>query len=112
MSPSVFILLTLIEFKERNKRGPNHETLQVDTVELDEIATQLEVKHKLVRGSKEFIPRGFAKYTPMDLSPICAILGGVIAQEVIKGLSGKDQPLNNLFVYNGIDSHAIVEKIS
>ena len=112
LSPSVFILLTLIEFKEQNNRGPNHETLQMDTVELDEIATQLEIKHKLVRRGKQFIPRGFAKFTPMDLSPICAILGGVIAQEVIKGLSGKDQPLNNLFVYNGIDSHAIVEKIS
>ncbi|KAI6652784.1 Enzyme subunit 1 [Oopsacas minuta] len=110
---SVFILLALIEFKEQKNRGPKYETLESDSTELDEIATQLEKKHNLVReGKQKFIPRGLAKYTPMDLSPICAILGGVIAQEVIKGLSGKDQPLNNLFVYNGIDSNAIVEKIS
>ena len=112
LSYSIFILLALIEFKERNNHGPKHESIEGDTRELDDISTQLEKKHNLVRTEKPFIPRGFAKYTPMDLSPICAILGGVISQEVIKGLSGKDQPLNNFFVYNGIDSHAIVEKIS
>ena len=112
LSYTIFILLALIEFKERRNHGPKHESIEQDTRELDEICTQLEKKHDLVRGGKPFIPREFAKYTPMDLSPICAILGGVIAQEVIKGLSGKDQPLNNFFVYNGIDSHAIVEKLS
>ena len=111
LSNSLFILLALIEFKERKNHGPTHESIEGDTRELDEICTQLEKKHHLARTGKTFIPRGFVKYTPLDLSPVCAILGGVIAQEVIKGLSGKDQPLNNFFVYNGIDGHAIVEKI-
>ena len=108
---SVFILLALIEFKELKKRGVSQETIAEDTQELIGIAKQIEKEHNLASGDKPFIPCDFAKYAPLDLSPICAIVGGVMAQEVIKGLSGKDQPLNNFFVYNGIDSHAIVEKL-
>eukprot|EP01104_Vermistella_antarctica_P020382 TRINITY_DN869_c4_g1_i1.p1 TRINITY_DN869_c4_g1~~TRINITY_DN869_c4_g1_i1.p1 ORF type:complete len:413 (+),score=97.23 TRINITY_DN869_c4_g1_i1:109-1347(+) len=37
-----------------------------------------------------------------DLSPVCAVLGGIAAQEVIKIVTGKDAPLVNYFGYNGI----------
>lgn len=30
--------------------------------------------------------------------PVCAILGGVIAQEVIKAVSHKEVPINNVFL--------------
>lgn len=41
-----------------------------------------------------------------EVASICAIVGGVIAQEVIKAVSHKEVPINNLFLldpytYNG-----------
>jgi hypothetical protein len=32
-----------------------------------------------------------------ELAPVCAIMGGMVAAEVIKIISGKDAPINNLF---------------
>ena len=46
-----------------------------------------------------------------ELSPVCAIVGGVLAQEVIKAISNKDAPHNNYFFYNPLESCGIVETI-
>ena len=45
------------------------------------------------------------------LSPSCAVVGGVLAQEVIKAISGKDAPHDNFFVYNPLSSSGVVERI-
>jgi len=46
-----------------------------------------------------------------ELSPVCAIVGGVLAQEVIKAISNKDAPHNNYFFYNPLESCGVVETI-
>jgi len=46
-----------------------------------------------------------------ELSPVCAIVGGVMAQEIIKAISNKDAPHNNYFFYNPIESCGVVETI-
>ena len=45
------------------------------------------------------------------LSPVCAITGGVLAQEVIKALSKHDAPHNNFFFFNGMEGSGLVDKI-
>lgn len=35
-----------------------------------------------------------------QISPVCAIVGGVMSQEIIKAVSQKGTPHNNLFVFN------------
>lgn len=45
-----------------------------------------------------------------EIAPVCAIVGGFLAQDILKTLSGKDAPLLNYFLYNGIegiDSHGL-----
>lgn len=34
--------------------------------------------------------------------PVCAVLGGVIAQDVIKAVSHKEVPVNNVFLFDPI----------
>jgi hypothetical protein len=34
----------------------------------------------------------------LELSPVCAIMGGMLGTELVKLVSGKDEPINNLFV--------------
>ena len=46
-----------------------------------------------------------------ELSPVAAIVGGVLAQEIIKVISNKDAPHNNFFLYNPIESCGVVECI-
>ena len=45
-----------------------------------------------------------------DLSPVAAVVGGIVAQEVIKVLSGKDEPLGNCFFFDGQQSRGLVER--
>ena len=44
-----------------------------------------------------------------ELSPVCAVVGGVLAQEVIKAISGKDRPYTNCFLYDGQQNTGIIE---
>ena len=38
-----------------------------------------------------------------EVSPVCAVLGGVLGQEIIKALSGKGEPAKNILLFDGID---------
>nr|CAN77060.1 hypothetical protein VITISV_022139 [Vitis vinifera] len=47
-----------------------------------------------------------------EFPPVCAILGGILGQEVIKAISGKGDPLKNFFFFDAIDGKGIIEDIS
>ena len=36
-----------------------------------------------------------------EISPVCAVLGGVLGNEVIKAISGKGEPANNTLLFDG-----------
>ncbi|XP_067942335.1 SUMO-activating enzyme subunit 1-like [Watersipora subatra] len=46
-----------------------------------------------------------------ELSPVCAIVGGVLAQEILKAVSHKDAPHNNHFLFDPESLAGIVECI-
>ncbi|XP_057972536.1 SUMO-activating enzyme subunit 1A-like [Malania oleifera] len=47
-----------------------------------------------------------------EFPPVCAILGGILGQEVIKAISGKGDPLKNFFFFDAMDGKGIIEDIS
>ncbi|KAG2227821.1 hypothetical protein INT45_002059 [Circinella minor] len=46
-----------------------------------------------------------------EMAPIAAIVGGVLAQEMIKVLSAKELPIQNWFYYNGLDGSGMIHQI-
>jgi hypothetical protein len=46
-----------------------------------------------------------------EVSPVCAIVGGVMAQEIIKAVSQKESPHNNMFFLNPIKNVGFVDCI-
>jgi ubiquitin-like 1-activating enzyme E1 A len=38
-----------------------------------------------------------------DLVPVCAILAGIMGQEVVKAISQKDEPICNYFCFDGAE---------
>lgn len=38
-----------------------------------------------------------------EVSPVCAVLGGILGNEVIKAFTGKGEPANNVMLFNGLD---------
>ncbi|XXG41565.1 hypothetical protein AAC387_Pa01g2004 [Persea americana] len=47
-----------------------------------------------------------------EYPPVCAILGGILGQEVIKAISGKGDPLKNFFLFDVVDGKGVIEDIS
>ncbi|KAJ4752134.1 SUMO-activating enzyme subunit 1A [Rhynchospora pubera] len=48
----------------------------------------------------------------MEHPAVCAILGGILGQEVIKAISGKGDPLKNFFYIDAADGKGIIEDIT
>ena len=49
---------------------------------------------------------------PYMISPICSIIGGIYAQEVLKSITKKGRPYNNFILYNSKDGYAVVKTIN
>jgi len=108
MDPSFFLLQVLFAFQKETNCNPRP----------DKSAEDLELLKKLRDSTleslsvpKEKIPDHLLQLLFAELSPVAAIVGGVLAQEVIKAISNKDAPHNNYFFYNPLESCGVVETI-
>jgi len=43
--------------------------------------------------------------------PVCAILGGILGQEVIKSISCKGDPIKNFFYFDAADGRGVMEDV-
>mmetsp|Transcript_5076 Transcript_5076/g.11087 ORF Transcript_5076/g.11087 Transcript_5076/m.11087 type:complete len:331 (-) Transcript_5076:873-1865(-) len=48
----------------------------------------------------------------VEVSPVCAVLGGIVGQELIKSISGKDEPVKNFFFFDGLTGNGLILDIS
>jgi ubiquitin-like 1-activating enzyme E1 A len=46
----------------------------------------------------------WAALATLEISPVCAVLGGVMGNELIKAISGKGEPANNVILLSGNDA--------
>uniref|UniRef100_A0A8U8AYT7 THIF-type NAD/FAD binding fold domain-containing protein n=1 Tax=Geospiza parvula TaxID=87175 RepID=A0A8U8AYT7_GEOPR len=46
-----------------------------------------------------------------EMAPVCAVVGGVLGQEVVKALSQRDPPHNNFFFFDGVRGQGMVERL-
>lgn len=104
-----FIMQVLLDFISNNNRYPDSTQKEADIKLLIEQKTKTLEKLKL---SPSVVSDDFASFCFAELSPVCAIVGGVIGQEIIKAVSLKDQPHNNFFFYNGVEGSGLVDNIS
>merc|ERR1719228_1104101 len=108
MDPSFFLLQVLFAFKTETGHSPRPTARQEDLAKLKELrdATLTKLSVPTTKIPDEMLGFLFA-----ELSPVAAIVGGVLGQEVIKAISNKDAPHNNFFLYNPLESCGVVEAI-
>jgi hypothetical protein len=51
---------------------------------------------------------GAAGQGGVEVSPVCSIVGGMAADQLIKAVTGRERPLRNLFIYDGRDGMGAV----
>ena len=69
------------------------------------------VKCGVVQTLTAVITVNVCRHCVSALSPVCAITGGILAQEIIKAVSQRDVPHNNFFFYNGLETSGMVDRI-
>ncbi|KAK3094094.1 hypothetical protein FSP39_024077 [Pinctada imbricata] len=103
-----FIVQTLLRFLDSQGRRPSIKSQDEDLKSLT-LLKQQTLDHLKVKS--DLIDDSFASHCFAELSPVCAIVGGVLGQEIIKAVSQRDQPHNNFFFYNGVEGSGLVDKI-
>jgi len=97
-----FGMFFLYHFKRQENRLPQPHNPE-DQSKLDTLIDTILSEHNV---DKSFINQEFrvslANNAVAEVSPVCAILGGILGQEIIKVISGKEEALNNLFFFNPI----------
>ncbi|KAF5299386.1 hypothetical protein FQR65_LT09427 [Abscondita terminalis] len=92
-----YLMRLLIEFRDKNGRNPEYSLKIVDLEEMKSIRKELLHKYKFKEANfkEDILDLVFG-----EIAPICAIVGGVVAQEVIKAVSHKEVPIHNMFLLN------------
>eukprot|EP00043_Microstomoeca_roanoka_P006658 m.64767 g.64767 ORF g.64767 m.64767 type:complete len:335 (+) comp13507_c1_seq5:245-1249(+) len=107
--PWLFLALRVIEFfQEKDEQIPLAFTEEVMT-QVHHFLDQLGVAADC-RLSADYLER-VAAGTQAELCTATSIVGGVLGGEIIKAISGKDEPINNLFCFDGFESSGLVYEL-
>jgi len=105
----VIMMKTLMIFRSQMNRDPEASSRDSDLSKLyeirDHVLHEMKIEEQIVKNASFNVTFG-------EMSPSAAVLGGVLAQEVIKAVSHKDVPIRNFFFFNGAtDCSGLVEAI-
>jgi ubiquitin-like 1-activating enzyme E1 A len=98
----LFTVLALWEYQSLHGKLPN-DVSAAD--ELESIANRLLTAAAVNKQAASSVPRDLVEPLSItsyaEFSPICAVVGGVLAQDLLKALAGKEPPLMNFFTFDG-----------
>ncbi|KAL3696826.1 hypothetical protein R1sor_010902 [Riccia sorocarpa] len=112
----LFFATRIVEEFEQKVDGQPGQLTSRDVPAL--IAQGTELLQEQVLSWKTMVPaieslfKKIAEAGSFELSPVCAILGGVLGQEVLKLLSCKGEPIQNFFFFDASDGKGMVEEVT
>ncbi|XP_062329654.1 SUMO-activating enzyme subunit 1 [Osmerus eperlanus] len=101
-----FLLHVLLKFRTDKGRDPYPETFASDSQLLLQIRDDV---LEVMGVSSDVLPDDFVSYCFSEMSPVCAVVGGVLGQEVVKALSQRDTPHRNFFFFDGRRGSGVVD---
>lgn len=101
--PAYIVLRILQTFREQENRDPCYKSREDDLIKLKKIRDEIGL---------DLVPDSAFIHVFAQISPAVAIVGGELAQEVIKTVSQKEAPHNNVFLFDPERSCGFIETIS
>lgn len=101
--PSMVLLRIMQAFRTKHKRDPDYNKREEDTAELVKIRDKL--------ADSEMVPNELFDLVFAQLAPGTAVLGGIMAQEIIKSITRKGIPINNIFLFDPVSYCGFIETI-
>ncbi|KMT17753.1 hypothetical protein BVRB_2g035030 [Beta vulgaris subsp. vulgaris] len=111
VSKLYFAMRVIERFEESEARAPGETSLA-------DLPNVLKLRKELCEAqlfSESQIPDSLLERLlsgKMEFPPVCAIIGGILGQEVIKAISCKGEPIKNFFYFDAVDGKGVIEDIS
>lgn len=100
---AAFVMMRVLQtFRQRNKRDPMPDTRAEDIAKLQEYCVEM---------APDIVDASSFVHVFGQVSPAAAIVGGALAQEVIKGVSQKEAPHRNFFFFDPDRASGFIETI-
>jgi len=116
ISSTYFLIYVLLEFQRQYKRLPKYiseeEENTEDLTKLKDIRDSFFKKQKIKSAilNDESLSK-IIRNAGMEILPICSVVGGILAQDILKVLSQKDLPIANWFCYDGFTGKGSIHKL-
>ncbi|KAF1393555.1 hypothetical protein PFLUV_G00017250 [Perca fluviatilis] len=101
-----FMLHVLLKFRTDKGRDPDPQSFPEDSELLRQIRDDV---LEALAVSSDLLNEDFISYCFSEMSPVCAVVGGVLGQEVVKALSQRDAPHRNFFFFDGRKGNGVVD---
>lgn len=104
VSPILSCIRALWEYQSQTDNlfpSHSHADIKLFTTLAGEKHKELQLPTETLRAD---VLRSFLGNLGSELSPVCAFLGGQLAQDVINVIGGKEQPIQNFVVFDGDDT--------
>lgn len=98
----VLYIMTLWQFQIQHNALPHDSSSADDLVSLsNSLAQSMNIDSRVLQSNQQDLLRTMGAMAIHEFSPVCAVLGGFLGQDILKTLGGKEQPIANLFVFDG-----------
>lgn len=101
VTPALPCFRALWEFQTQNGGRLPNTTAKEDIEAFTRLATEKKTALGLNEELKSEFLRSFLQGIGTEISPVAAVVGGQIAQDVINVLGGTQQPIQNLLIFDG-----------
>lgn len=92
-----FHFSVLLSFRDTYKRNVSYEEKDSDIEKLKDIRDKL---FKSLEVGSHKLSDSYFELVFDEVVPVCAIVGGILSQEVIKAISHNEPPANNFFFFD------------
>ncbi|KIP09716.1 hypothetical protein PHLGIDRAFT_126150 [Phlebiopsis gigantea 11061_1 CR5-6] len=115
LNPTViFTIFAIWEYQARHNGKLPYEGSAA--AELEAVASSLLGRAEVNRQALPAVPRELietmATTAPYELSPVCAVVGGMLAQDILKALAAREPPIANFFAFDGSTGGGAVCRMS
>ncbi|KAI9491685.1 hypothetical protein BDB00DRAFT_874065 [Zychaea mexicana] len=109
LSPLSFVIHVLFKFEQDHGRSPTEKDIPQILAQKDKYLEAMGVKDSNLLQDE--LIKDVVSLLDTEMAPVAAIVGGVLAQEMIKVLSAKELPIQNWFYYSGLDGSGMIHQI-
>ncbi|CAO0795415.1 unnamed protein product [Mucor circinelloides] len=109
ISSSTFLIHILLKFQRDHNRSPTNEDAKYLIENKAKYLADMGIEDTSVLDDK--LLDDLASLFDTEISPVAAIVGGILAQDILRTLSANELPIQNWFYYNGVDGSGLVHKI-